>query len=130
MRNYKQWTPAQRWRNLKLYREAVALGLIEEPKVCRGCRQDKGIIHMHCVNYDVSLAYLPKLINGTISAEERGKLNNTLVPVCWRCHMMLHKKDHHPQSYEKYFAEIRSGIQYPPVYKPDAWYELDRHIID
>lgn len=130
MKNYKQWTPAQRWRNLGLYKDAIRSGLWSNPSECRICGQKRGILQTHCIDYDISLAYLPKLLQGTITSKERQQLDQVLVPMCWRCHMMTHKAEHHPLSAKRYFEEIGSGKRYAPVFKPDAWYLLDQHMID
>ena len=130
MKDYKQWTAAQRWQNLDLYKCAKALGLISAPCKCVKCGQTRGILQTHCVDYDVSLSLLPKLLDGSITADERAKLTEVLLPLCWRCHMMLHKGEEHPLSAARYFEEVAKGKQYAPVWRYDAWYELTKHMID
>lgn len=130
MKNYKQWTPADRWRNLRLYKDALRLGLWNEPKKCRFCGQRHGILQTHCTDYDVSLNGLPKVLDGTISADEREKLEDVLIPVCWRCHMMIHKAEYHPLSSQYYFKLVKDGARFKPVFRPDAWEELEQFLID
>ena len=48
---------------------------------------------------------------------EISQIHKALVPICWRCHMILHSYHRNPSAYKKYFQEVKDGIQYPPVYK-------------
>lgn len=130
MKNYKKWTAEERNRNLTLYNEAKRKGLMQKPTQCRICGQTKGILHTHCTDYDVSLEMLPKLLEGRITEDEKKQLDEVLLPVCWRCHMMIHKAEKHPKSAEKYFSEIKDGVRYAPVFRGNAWGELVQHLID
>lgn len=130
MKDYKKWTVAERSRSLALTRKCKKLGLIPHPSRCRFCGQENGILHHHNIDYDVSLEVQPKLINGTATAEERKRLDDILIPVCWTCHMMLHRGETHPKSAEVYFAGVANGMQPAPVYKPTEWRVLDKYMID
>lgn len=130
MIGYKKWTAEQRVQSLKLTNQAKALGLLEDPRQCSICGQDKGILHTHNTDYDVTLSLTPKLIDGTFTQEELLKVKSVLVPLCWRCHMMLHKKERHPESYKRYIESINNGVKYRPVFHGNAWYEIDKLIID
>lgn len=130
MKDYKKWTAAERNRSLALTRKAKKLGLIPQPTKCCFCGQEKGILHHHNVDYDVTLEIQPKLIRGTATEEERLRLMDALKSVCWRCHMMLHRAEQHPRSARAYFDAVENGVQYKPVYRPNAWSELDQHMID
>lgn len=117
MKSYKKWSPEERLESLKLTNKARSMGLLEAPTKCRCCGQTEGILHTHNKNYDVTLLLVPKIINGTATQDEVNQVKEVLVPLCWRCHMILHSKYRNLASYEKYFAEIKEGKQYPPVYK-------------
>lgn len=130
MRDYKKWTAEQRNKSLSQTRVARRMGIIPPPSRCCFCGQEKGIIHYHNVDYDVSLRIQPKLIAGNATNEEKEELMSVLKQVCWRCHMMLHKEERHPKSAEKYFEAIKNGVRYTPVYRGNAWEELDQFMID
>lgn len=130
MVDYKQWSAAERLASLALTNEAKRRGLLEAPHACRICGETRGILHTHNSNYDVTLALTPKMLNGTATEEEVARVKEVLMPVCWRCHMMIHKKGHHPLSWEKYIEAIKSGVRFRPVYRGNAWEELNQHIID
>lgn len=106
------------------------MGVIPSPTICRVCGQKNGIIQYHNTDYDVSLEVQPKMLNNTATEEDVKRLQEVLLPVCWRCHMMIHKKEHHPLSYEKYMQEINSGVRFDPVFVQNDWHKLDQHIID
>lgn len=116
MSSYKGWTGEQRKASLRLTNKAKQLGLLEEPKKCKFCGQEKGILHTHNENYGVTLELVPKMIAGTATEEEIQKVKDVLWPICWRCHMIWHSKHRAPQQVEKYFEEVRNGKQYPPVF--------------
>lgn len=119
MNSYKKWSGEERTKSLKLTNKAKKMGLLEEPKKCRVCGQEKGILHTHNKDYDVTLAYVPKMLDGTATEEEIAKIKDVLVPICWRCHMIYHAYWRNPAAYKKYFDEVKNGKMYPPVYKHD-----------
>ena len=119
MNSYKKWTGAQREESYRLFCKAMNAGLIEAPHKCKICGQTKGILMTHNRNYDVTLNYLPKLLVGTASEEEKAQIRQVLISLCWRCHMILHSYHRNPTAYRKYFHEVKIGKQYPPVYKHD-----------
>lgn len=130
MKDYKKWTAAERNRSLAQTRKCKALGLIPKPTRCRFCGQENGILHHHNVDYDVSLEVQPKLINGTATLEDKKRLDDVLVPVCWTCHMMLHRAEQHPKSAEAYFEQVKNGMRPFAVYTPNAWGILEKYMID
>jgi hypothetical protein len=119
MKSFKKWSAEERERSLKLTNQAKRMGLLEEPKQCRCCGQTEGILHTHNKNYDVTLSLVPKMITGTATEDEVRQVKEVLVPICWRCHMIYHSKYRNIAAYERYFAEIKAGKQYPPVYRHD-----------
>lgn len=119
MNNYRKWTGAQREESYRLFCKARDMGLIETPHKCEICGQTKGILMTHNMDYDVTLSYLPKLLDGTANEKEKAQIQEVLIPVCWRCHMILHSHHRNPVACNKYFQEVKNGVQYPPVYKHD-----------
>ena len=115
MKSYNGFTPEQRETGDKIIKEAVAKGIIPKANAtpCVLCGQDKGIRHYHCEDYSPD----------KIVADTR--------VLCWRCHMMLHTRYKHPLSYGKYMIDVAIyHKQFDPVFKPDAWEELEKHYID
>jgi hypothetical protein len=114
MNSYNGFTGEQREQGNKIIKKAIKDGILKPltEVECLYCKQKEGIRHYH--NED----YTPE------------NIISDAIPVCWRCHMMIHKRFRHPKSYEKYFAEIKKGKQYPPVYRATAWNELNIHLID
>jgi|TARA_R100001510_G_C7654982_1_gene213879 hypothetical protein len=122
MQTYKGWSGDFRKESLKLTNKAKRLGWIASPTCCNRCGQTKGILHLHNEDYDVTYYTLKKVFDRfpvTITKEEKDKVNSVLEEICWRCHMLHHSVRRNKQAVEKYFAEIKNGKQYPPVYKHD-----------
>jgi hypothetical protein len=122
MKTYKKWSPEFRKASLKLTNKAKKLGWIPQPKVCRRCGQDKGILHLHNEDYDVTYYTLTEVFNRfpvEITQEEIDKINEALEPICWRCHMMHHSVRRNKVAVENYFKEIKAGKRYPPVFRHD-----------
>lgn len=131
MKDYKKWSAAERQKSLALTNEAKRRGLLQEPTKCRICGQEHGILHTHNSNYDATLAFVPKMLEGTATPEEIQAVHDALMPICWTCHMMLHRGEKHPLSWQRYLAQVEvEGKQFPPVYKPDSWEVLDQFMID
>ena len=131
MKDYKKWTAAEREKSLALTNEAKRRGLLLPPTKCRICGQTRGILHTHNTNYDATLAYVPKMLEGTATPEEVQAVHDALMPICWTCHMMLHRGEKHPASWQRYLAMVEvKGYQAPPVFKPNAWEVLDKYKID
>ncbi|GHU51714.1 hypothetical protein AGMMS49975_06030 [Clostridia bacterium] len=112
---YNGFSPAQREQGNKWVHDAVDSNELVPLSecACHYCGQDEGIRHYHCEDYSTK----ETVVGGS-------------VPVCWRCHMMIHRRFRHPKSYEKYFEEVKSGKRYPPIYKQNQWQELNQHSID
>lgn len=97
----KEWTKKQRNDSYEQTKIMIREGSIPDAKLvgCERCGQKDGIIHYHNHDYDSPYKYLEAL--------------------CWRCHLMLHSEKRNPKAVERYFEEIASGKQYPPVYRND-----------
>lgn len=130
MKNYGKWTAAQRYKSLGMEKKLIGMGKLQPACKCRFCGQEKGILHTHDMNYDVNLEIFPKMIDGTATQDEIEKVNEVRVPLCWRCHMMLHGRFKHPKSYEKYMEEVKGGKMYAPVFNGGDFTQLEQHYID
>tara|TARA_B100001059_G_scaffold160612_1_gene160161 strand:+ start:3570 stop:3968 length:399 start_codon:yes stop_codon:yes gene_type:complete len=122
MRSYKKWTPEFRKQSLKLTNKAKKMGWIPQPTKCKICHQTKGIIHLHNEDYDATYYTLKEVFDRfpiEITRAEMQKVNDALVQLCWRCHMMHHSKHRNPTAVEEYFLEVLNGKQYPPVFRHD-----------
>ncbi len=89
----------QRNKGDKDIKAAIADGRLKpfDEITCVFCKQDKGIRHYHCEDYNDSVG------------SAKG--------ICWRCHLILHSIKRRRKPVLKYFKEIMNGKQYPPVYK-------------
>lgn len=120
MRNYKKWSAKQRQESLKLTNKAKKMGWIQNPRKCNRCGQDKGILHLHNEDYDVTYNTLSEVFNRfpiSITKEELDNVNSVLEEICWRCHMMHHSAYRNREAVKKYFEEVKQGKMYEPVYK-------------
>lgn len=131
MKSYGKWSATERQKAGALINKAKRLGLIASPCKCNICGQTKGILHLHNIGYDASLAYVPKMLEGTATPEETKAVDDELMPICWTCHMMLHRGERHPLSWQRYLALVKDKEEpYPPVFRPNAWDVLDKFMID
>lgn len=121
---WRKWSGEERTKSFNMTAKALRKGLIPFASQCRVCGQTEGILMYHNKNYDVTLAFLPKLLAGTASPEEIDAIREVLVPLCWRCHMIYHSYWRNPAAYKRYFAEVKAGKMYPPVYKLNDWDKL------
>jgi len=123
MRSYKKWSKEDRQKSLRLTNRAKSLGLLKPKSKCQRCGQDKGIIHWHNENYDITLSILGNAFDiekrDYLTDDEVEMCETALETLCWRCHMMHHSIYRAPEQVRKYFEEIQNGKQYPPVYKHD-----------
>ena len=112
---YNGFSPQQRERGDKWIKEAIDYGELKPLKQvpCSICGQDKGIRHYHCEDY----SSYETVVGGAI-------------PVCWMCHMMIHRKPKHPKSAERYFERIKAGERFDPVYLGNEWFRLDQFNAD
>jgi len=123
VKQYKKWTGKQRSQSYAWTMKAIKDGIItgKQTKVCERCSQDKGIIMLHNEDYDVTLTILGNHYEQgyPVTDEHKDAMNEVLWEMCWRCHMVLHSIHRAPEACRKYWVEINSGKQYPPVFKHD-----------
>lgn len=115
LKPYNGFSPQQREKASRIQREAIKSGRLKDPNecACSICGQDKGIRHYHNEDYSDEMI-----------------LENCRV-VCWRCHMMIHKRFRHPESFAKYMIDVvLYKKQYPPVYRANDCQVLNQHLID
>lgn len=91
---YKGWSPQERLKSLRYTKKAQAIGLMPLPKKCVECGSTENL-QSHVPNYDFSINILPDVLKGIIEITEeiQSKLDNDLVPMCKRCHILLHKRE-------------------------------------
>lgn len=75
-----------------------SLGLWQPPTVCSACGQDQGIVDAHWETYARPFD----------TARD--------IPLCFRCHMMVHMRHRHPHAWDKYRALVRSGFRAAPLF--------------
>lgn len=115
MKSYNGFTPQQREASIPILKKAIAEGRIKDPMhdKCCICGQDKGIRHLHNEDYSPD------------------KVVEDAHCVCWRCHMMIHGRFRHPNSFAKYMIDVTIyKKQFPPVYRPTDWGALNINLID
>ena len=115
MKSYNGFTPQQREHAANVQREAIKQGLMPKPSDCKCtiCGQDRGIRHYHNEDYS------------------EDKIISDAKVVCWRCHMMIHARFKHPLSFAKYMLDVvLYKKRFRPVFRGDAWGELEQHYID
>lgn len=115
LKSYNGFSGAQRERGARILKKAIENGIIPAPSKCKCilCGQDKGIRHYHNEDYS-----------------DENVVSDAKV-LCWRCHMMLHSRFRHPLSFGQYIIDVTiNKKQFPPVFRGNAWEELERHFID
>ncbi len=99
MRTWHGFTHEQRMAGDRLVKEAIARGELPPPTKCSECGQEQGIIHYHQDTYTDPVRYSRAL--------------------CWRCHMVTHSEHINQDACEAYWASIRAGKVWPPVFRHD-----------
>ena len=115
MNSYNGFSGQQREKGNEILKQAVAEGVIPDQNTqpCCICGQDKGIRHYHNEDYS-----------------EENIVKDAHV-VCWRCHMMIHTRFRHPLSFAKYMIDVVIyKKRFPPIFRPNAFEELEQHYID
>jgi hypothetical protein len=112
---YNGFSPEQREQGDKWIKKAVADGRLAPLNTtkCHYCGQEQGIRHYHCEDYSTE-----EIVVGTS------------IPVCWVCHMMIHRKGRHPASYRNYFDRVKQGYMPKPVFTGNQWQALNKYTID
>lgn len=116
MQSYKGFSPSQRMKMNDVLKKEIAAGNLPDAMTqpCSICGQDRGIRHYHAEDYSNPEAHL-----------------KSIKVVCWRCHMMIHNRYKHPLSVAQYFLDIHfMGKKWPPIYRPNAWDELQQHFTE
>ena len=106
MRQYKGYTHQQRMSNLKLVKQKISDGQLEDPMnlKCQICGLEKGIREYHCFDYNPQVAL------------------KSLNVLCWTCHRKLHvyelgQTHKYYQQAKEYFEKIKDGYKPKPVYR-------------
>lgn len=101
MKPYKKWSGEERLASAAKSRAAIEAGIIPPAIVCQRCSQTEGIIMYHNHDYSDPIKFLEAM--------------------CWRCHMIFHSyfRKGAREAVNRYWAEIKAGKRYPPVFKHD-----------
>lgn len=99
MRTWHGFTDKMRNDGDKLVKQAIADGILPPPSRCSECGQTQGILHYHQDTYTDPVKYSRAL--------------------CWRCHMVTHSEHVNKDACEAYWATVRAGKVWPPVYTSD-----------
>lgn len=114
MKSYNGFTPEQREYGDSIVKKAIERGDLKplSEAVCCLCGQDKGIRHYHQEDYSPD----------KVVADSHC--------LCWRCHMMLHSRYKHPESFAKYMIDVTIyHKRFAPVFRHD-FDLLNEHLID
>ena len=76
-----------------------ATGKRQRPSKCCACGQTQGIIDAHAEDYSEPFG------------DQTEKYH-----LCYRCHLILHCRHHDQAAWDKYRADIRSGLRYAPCF--------------
>lgn len=100
MRNFKQWTGAERQASLKKFNEAIRAGEFPaKPDKCCKCNQTQGIMQWHNTDYSHPTKFC--------------------IGLCWRCHMMLHSEHLNGPAVRDYFIQCAAGKMWAAIFKQD-----------
>jgi len=107
LRDFKQWSAAERRASAWKTKKAIEDGTIPPPEDlgCNRCGQKQGILQYHNHDYSDPVKYLE--------------------PLCWRCHMILHSTHINSQACQEYWDNIwlcrfqEQSAPFKPVYKLD-----------
>lgn len=103
MKAYNGFSEAQRNKAQGWLNRQWAAGTLNRPTQCCACGQREGVLDAHAEDYS-----------------EPFKAGVTdQYHLCFRCHMMVHCRQYNKAAWEKYKANIMSGMIYEPFYKRD-----------
>lgn len=102
--DYNGWTGKDRQKAFDLFRKAVSPQSVNAfQDHCDMCGMDRkeGPIGHHCEEYGPTLK----------------QYNESMVPLCHRCHAMLHIRFRFPGIWSRYLLRLDRGKRHPPVVK-------------
>ena len=99
MREYNGFSGDERAQGAAYHRRMRAQGLWSLPTRCSACGQTEGVIDAHWEDYSKPFD------------TERD------IPLCFRCHMMVHMRDRNPRGWDRYRALVRSGYRGEPLFQ-------------
>jgi hypothetical protein len=97
MKTYNGFTHEQRMKSLAWGNKQKKLGLWKAPTQCHACGQTEGTLDLHREDY-----------TEPFHAEDE-------YPVCYRCHMMIHCREHGMETWKMYKRIIQSGYRFAPI---------------
>lgn len=93
----------QRWLN-----QQWATGALPRPTECVACGQTEGTIDGHLEDYDQPASY---------------------ISLCVTCHMLVHMRFRHQNTWRDYVQRVADGWQAPPTTRPAVIATLSRGIL-
>lgn len=93
--SYNGFTGERRLEIDKLVKAAYRDGSLERPAACMACGQDQGPIIGHLEDYD--------------------RWRDATIPLCQRCHLMLHCRWRAPAAWHRYRELVRMGYRFAPA---------------
>jgi hypothetical protein len=75
------------------------LQLLTRAAFCIACGGDSGPVDLHAEDYSQPIYWEPRW----------------RLPLCYRCHMIVHCRHRNPQGFDAYRAELREGRRWPTV---------------
>ena len=110
MRSYNGFSPARRMEADAWLKAGVAAGRLEPPSRCMACGETRGIIDYHAEDY-----------SQPFTAEKLAA-----IPLCFRCHMMLHARFRNPARWRRYIEQLEAGAMYRPLMSRGEIGEINR----
>lgn len=94
---YNGFTAEFRDRQGRLIREAIRAGDLAPPRACRACRTPASVMPVHCHLEDY-FAW------------------RDYIPLCYQCHMAVHRRFAEPATWARWKALVRHGWRPTPAF--------------
>ena len=103
---YNGFTPEERDQAGRWKKQAAKQGLYHYPTKCLACGQTEGAIDGHWEDYSPPFS------------------EDTDIPLCRRCHLMVHVRLKQSSAWKAYRELIKAGWQGPPIRNQMRWEDL------
>lgn len=111
MKDYNGFSPGQRLKAYRWLQDQYARGARRRPTRCDACGQTEGIIEAHSEDYSAPYG------------DHIGEWS-----LCYRCHMMVHNRQHAPDAWRQYRAALAGGTIFAAFHKRNYWGFRHQHI--
>lgn len=113
MNSYNGFSPKQRYKALKWFKEQISQGLrSEKPKCCDICGQPHGFLQFHSENYSEPFG------------DHIGEIG-----LCYICHMMIHCRFKNPLKWACYKMTLQQGMRYS-AYSTNNWVKFKKEFLE